>query len=285
MSFGGDSSISTESTTPYASIRIQTSTQGVCIPVIFGTQRITGNLIWAGDFQANAVSSGGGGKGGGGKGGTTSYEYYSSYQMGICEGPIVGIGQVWNGKAISTTPPSDMVIGLGGYPQLPWGYLLTNHPSQALGYPGLAYAAIPNTDLGASNTLPQTSYEVQGMNRLAGTQTSKAVYTISDTSPYSVTVSPAAIYVADIGVTYQATGTALTKVSSNPAAGQYSIGTGANAGIYYFNSADAGNNVIIQCQLDMQDANPSIIINRMITDVHFGIYANFPLDVTDYSNW
>ena len=282
MSFGGNS-ISTETPTPYGSIRIQTSTQGVCIPVILGTQRITGNLIWAGDFQAQAVSSGGGGKGGGGKGGVSSYEYYSSYQMGICEGPIVGIGQVWNGKAVLSAPSSDMVISLGAYPQLPWGYLITNHLSQALAYPGIAYCAIPNADLGSSNTLPQTSFEVQGLNRLSGTQASKAVYTIAEDN--TVTVSPYEIYVADIGVTYQATGISLTKVGSNPSTGQYSIGTGTNAGIYYFNSGDQGNNVIIQCQLDMQDANPATIITQMITNVHFGIYANFPLDVTDYANW
>jgi Putative phage tail protein len=282
--FGSDDSLGTQSPTPYGSLRIQTSTQGVVIPVIFGTQRIAGNLIWAGDFQATAVQSGGGGKGGG-KGSVSSYDYSSSYMMALCEGPIASIGQVWNGKAVLDEPSSDMTIGLGLYPQMPWSYLLTKHPSQAIAYPGIAYCAIPNADLGSANSLPNTSFEILGFNILAGTQASSAIYTISDVSPYSVIVSPPTAFIADIGVTYQATGIALTKVSSNPAAGQYSIGTGTTAGIYYFNSADAGNDVIISCQLEMLDANPATIITEIITNQYFGIYSGFPLDVSDYSNW
>ena len=40
-------------------IRVQTSTYGTVIPLVYGTTRITGNIIWYGDFLANAVSQGG----------------------------------------------------------------------------------------------------------------------------------------------------------------------------------------------------------------------------------
>lgn len=52
----------------------------------------------------------------------------------------------------------------------------------------------------------------------------------------ATTAGPAMV---DRGVTFVATGTALTAVGSNPAAGQYSF----SAGVYTFNSADAGKQV------------------------------------------
>ena len=49
-----------------AAMRIQRSVNGAAVPVVYGTMRLPGNLIWYGDFKATPTSSGGksGGKGG-----------------------------------------------------------------------------------------------------------------------------------------------------------------------------------------------------------------------------
>jgi hypothetical protein len=64
--------------------------------------------------------------------------------------------------------------------------------------------------------------------------------TVAATTPFIVTVANSATFVADAGVLYATTGLPLTLVASTPAAGQYSVA----AGVYTFNSADAGKAVL-----------------------------------------
>jgi hypothetical protein len=65
---------------------------------------------------------------------------------------------------------------------------------------------------------------------------------IPSASPSNVAVNaPNGSWGNDESVTFAATGTPLTKVASDPAAGQYS----ATRGIYLFNAADAGKGVLI----------------------------------------
>lgn len=97
--FGGGSTMSMEDER-IGSMRVQTSAYGGVLPLLYGTTRITGNLIWYGDFVAHPhTESSGGGKGGGG-GGTshTSYTYTASMALALCEGEIVGVPTVWKEK-------------------------------------------------------------------------------------------------------------------------------------------------------------------------------------------
>jgi hypothetical protein len=65
--------------------------------------------------------------------------------------------------------------------------------------------------------------------------------TVAATTPFIVTVANSATFVADAGVLYATTGLPLTLVASTPAAGQYSV----LAGVYTFNSAQAGQAVLV----------------------------------------
>src|SRR5246127_4613293 len=86
------------------SLQFQTSQQGGVIPLVYGTTRMTGNLLDYADFTATPSSrTGGKGKGGGGgKGGGQQYTYSASFIMGMCQGPIAGTGSVWWDKNITT---------------------------------------------------------------------------------------------------------------------------------------------------------------------------------------
>ena len=70
------------------SLQFQTSQQGGAIPLVYGTTRITGNLLDYDDFTATPSSkTGGKGKGGGGgKGGGQQYTYSASFIMGCARG-------------------------------------------------------------------------------------------------------------------------------------------------------------------------------------------------------
>src|SRR6185312_15404860 len=105
--FGSSSKPQAQQQPALSGLKIQTSTYAKVIPLVYGTTRIAPNLIWYGDFVATphneggggggggkgGVVGGGGGKGGGG-GGTTTYTYSAAVALGLCEGPIAGVGTV-----------------------------------------------------------------------------------------------------------------------------------------------------------------------------------------------
>jgi hypothetical protein len=74
---GKSSTISTEAPR-LGNLRVQTSMYGLTLPWVRGQTRITGNLVWFGNFQAIAITTttSQGGKGGGGVTQVdTKYEY------------------------------------------------------------------------------------------------------------------------------------------------------------------------------------------------------------------
>ena len=86
------------SVTRIEALQLQSSTYGATIPLVYGVAQIPGNMLWYGAFKASAQSSSSGGKGGSAK--TTSYNYTASVVMGLCEGQITGISQIWKGKQL-----------------------------------------------------------------------------------------------------------------------------------------------------------------------------------------
>ncbi len=155
---------------PLLGYQVQSSCQGVVVPIVYGQQRIPGNLIWAANFQAiplyTSTSSGmAGGKGGGAAGGgstvTVTYTYQMDIMIGLCQGPILGVLTIYDGSDILSPSPFDQ-IALGGRPSSVWGYLATYYAAQALAYSGLAVACKAGLDLGASAQIPNYNFEVQG---------------------------------------------------------------------------------------------------------------------------
>lgn len=63
MTSGGTSDNQAQQPEMLRAVRVQSSTYGGVRPLVWGTTRITGNLIWYGDFVAiPQISSGAGGK-------------------------------------------------------------------------------------------------------------------------------------------------------------------------------------------------------------------------------
>jgi hypothetical protein len=96
--FGGSQAASTEDTR-IGAIRIQTSAYGGVLPLVYGTTRISGNLIDYNDFVATShTESTGGGKGGGGGSTNTTYTYSATVLLSLCEGVVNRIPTVWQDK-------------------------------------------------------------------------------------------------------------------------------------------------------------------------------------------
>ena len=78
-------------------LRVQTSTYGKPLPIIYGTQRIAGNMIWSAPIKEvkNEERAGKGGPV------NVTYKYFANSAISICEGPITGVRRIWaDGKLI-----------------------------------------------------------------------------------------------------------------------------------------------------------------------------------------
>ena len=152
------------------SLQFQTSQHGGVIPLVYGTTRVSPNLIEYDDFKATPARQGAKGKGGGGgKGGGQQYNYSASVIMGVCQGPIVGIGAVWWDKNVGTLSSLPAALYLGNDGQAADSYWLTNHAGEALDYSGTANVVANNYAMGNTATLPNFSFEVHGILSLSGT--------------------------------------------------------------------------------------------------------------------
>ena len=151
-----------------STIRLLQSTQGAVIPIVYGSQRVAPNWLWAGDYGSATDS----GSKSGGKSGPGATRYFIGAALALCSGSglgvftgtALGVGRAWEigpsvngGYALVTTyGVAAQWIPFGGLDgQAPWGYLVTNHPEAAFGYSGIFYVATSAWNLGYSPTPPQ----------------------------------------------------------------------------------------------------------------------------------
>lgn len=189
MSFLTGKRASAVTPTQLNSINVDQSRYGDPVPLVYGVQRIPMTLLWYGAFSSTAQYSGGSGKGG--RGPPSSYAYTASCVMGLCEGPIVTIKQVWKDKDLTTLATEGLTLFLGAGGQTAWPYLTSKFPAQAVPYDHTAYVAEANLSLGSSAALPNYTFEVEGFLSLPGTPitftagiaVNGTTATISGTSP------------------------------------------------------------------------------------------------------
>lgn len=144
--------------------QINTAAYGEVVPEVLGTTRLSGNIIYYDDFTPHEhKTTTRTGKGGGSKHTEITYTYTVACAIGLCEGPIQGIGKVWRDKEIYDYPNEkiELTAYKGDYGQAPWPYVLSKHPDKALPYSGLAYMA-GVVDLGERGSLPQYNFEIKG---------------------------------------------------------------------------------------------------------------------------
>lgn len=149
-----------------SNIKIQTSAWGMPIAVIYGTARVPANIIYYADFTAIPhTTTQQTGKGGGGSTQTsTSYTYTAAVMLAFGEGLVQLTGKVWVDKQVYDNPGAlGFTVAGGNIAQSPWSYLVSKHPTQAVGYGSTAWAAHPALDLGSSGTTKNHSFEVTGL--------------------------------------------------------------------------------------------------------------------------
>ena len=155
----------------YTGLQIQTAVSTLPIPIVWGRNKLAGNVLWYQRFVA--VPSYAGGKGSGGKGGLgghgspTGYTYQADLIIGLCEGPISNIPTVWQDLSVYYTPLAlDMLTYNGTTPQSVWPWLGL-YPGQDLAYQGTAFVCAASFNLGSAASIGNLNFEIVGP--LAGT--------------------------------------------------------------------------------------------------------------------
>ena len=151
-----------------ADLSVQTSTYGRMIPLVYGTARMAGNIIWSRPIKEtqNTTKSSSGGKGGGGGRSTqttTTFSYSVSIAIAICEGAIDEVLRVWADAKQLDLSLGTYRIYKGTETQIADSYIegfegTGNVPA----YRGLAYVVIedfPLADFG--NRIPNFTFEVK----------------------------------------------------------------------------------------------------------------------------
>lgn len=148
-----------------ADLLVQTSTYGRMIPVVYGSSRIAGNVIWSLPIKESTTTSKQGGKGAGnGKvSSTTRYSYSITLAIALCEGVIDEVVRVWADAQVIDITGGVYRLYKGDEEQLP-DPLIESY--EGLGstpaYRGLAYVVLedfPLADFG--NRIPNFTFEVR----------------------------------------------------------------------------------------------------------------------------
>lgn len=167
-------------------LSVQTSTYGKTIPIMYGTARIAGNVIWARDIKEVATTSSvGGGKGGiiggGGIGGgqqQVTYAYYATLAIAICEGPIDEVSRVWAdaGTVDPSQASANYNLYYGSEDQMPDPIMEgIEGVGEVPAYRGMAYVVIEDFPLAEyGNRIPNFTFEVK-RKVLSQTQTDQPV--------------------------------------------------------------------------------------------------------------
>lgn len=150
----------------FTGLQVNTSVQVLPVPIIYGSPRVSINLIYYNGFNVQFVDAGGG-KGilSGGKG-AQQVEYFATVIMGIGEGPLSDIQIIYQDQNVWTfnTFPSNGLLyieGHDGTPPLP--YIVARWPQDARPYKATAYVAFTNAQLDASATVPQIGFVLHGI--------------------------------------------------------------------------------------------------------------------------
>jgi len=160
-------------------LQVMASTEGASIPRAFGRVRLSGQLIWATDFEedivetvteSTATASGGGGKGGGGGGSSTTttrtttieYRYFANFALGLCEGRVTRIGRIWADGKLLDLSNVNYRLHTGSETQVADPLIeAVEGAGQVPGFRGLAYVVFERLALAPfGNRLPQLQVEV-----------------------------------------------------------------------------------------------------------------------------
>ncbi len=137
-------------------LQLSGSAQGDPVRQVFGRARVAGTVIWAARLKENRSTT----RASKTSARTESFSYSLSFALGLCEGPVDGIGRIWADGQLLDRSQIACRLYQGSEDQGPDG-LIAAIEGTAPGYRGLAYLVFEDLDIGAfGNRPPNLSVEV-----------------------------------------------------------------------------------------------------------------------------
>jgi len=153
---------------PFAQQDLQFNTfaKNLPVPIVYGVNRIGGNIIWIGNTRSTIIEHP---VEGGGKGGppdpppTQEIRFGADFAAAIGEGSIAGVAQVWvDDDDISDKEGLNFTVFPGSNTQVPPSQMITALGSDAPAFRNLAYTLFTG-DLGNLNRIPIINQLVAGI--------------------------------------------------------------------------------------------------------------------------
>ncbi|MBB4212676.1 phage tail protein [Rhodothalassium salexigens] len=150
-------------------LTVQASTYGQPVPRLYGTNRVTGNVIWSSGLKETATTETQGGKGmGAPKTETTRYTYHVDCAIALGQGPILALRRIWADSKLFREADglqkqaADLRLYPGSQDQEPDPVLQAAlGPDNTPAFRGLAYVVFEGLDLtDFGNRIPNFSFEV-----------------------------------------------------------------------------------------------------------------------------
>ena len=141
-------------------LTVQTSSEGAPLPRVYGRVRLSGQVIWATNFEEVVSEETQGGKGGPPAVTVRSYSYYAGFAVALCVGEVARFGRIWADGKILDTGNITLRIYNGSENQ-PADPLIEAMQGETPAYRGIAYVVFERLALEPfGNRLPQLSFEV-----------------------------------------------------------------------------------------------------------------------------
>ncbi|MGN6208628.1 baseplate multidomain protein megatron [Asticcacaulis sp.] len=137
-------------------LQLTGSAQGDPVKQVFGKARVAGTIIWAARLKENRSTT----RASKTSGKTESFSYSLSFAVGLCEGPIDGIGRIWADGQLLDQSAIAYRLYRGEETQTP-DALIEAVEETAPAYRGLAYLVFEDLDITPfGNRPPNLSVEV-----------------------------------------------------------------------------------------------------------------------------
>ncbi|ESQ79553.1 glycoside hydrolase TIM-barrel-like domain-containing protein [Asticcacaulis sp. YBE204] len=137
-------------------VRVASADQGAPIKQVYGRGRVAGTIIWTARLKENRSTT----RASKSSPKTESYAYSLSFAVGLCEGPIDGIGRIWADGQLLDQSALAYRLYTGSEDQMP-DALIEAIEGSAPAYRGLAYLVFEDLPLAAfGNRPPSLSVEV-----------------------------------------------------------------------------------------------------------------------------
>ncbi|WP_353285414.1 glycoside hydrolase TIM-barrel-like domain-containing protein [Wolbachia endosymbiont (group A) of Beris morrisii] len=137
-------------------LQVQTSTYGRTIPIIYGTARVAGNIIWSQPIKEEAITT----KSKIGRGMNVTYNYYATLAIAICKGKVEKLNRIWADTTSLSFDEIDYTFYSGREDQNPDPFMSSIEGMPA--YRGISYIVIKNFPLADyNNRVPVFTFEVR----------------------------------------------------------------------------------------------------------------------------